>query len=313
MPRPAKIILGVLGLLVVAVIISNWTWARLPAEPPPPPGSHFADVDGARIHYVESRGSGPGVLMLHGHSGTALDWRRVQADLPGLRTIAIDRPGYGYSKGGYVPFDRQVGLLHDLARKLGLKRPIVAGHSYGGALALAYAERYPKQTAAVVAVDPAIDPNPPGTADRAMARVSDILGLPIVHTIGHLTFTQLLRTIIADAITPAGFAPQPVDPRYMRNFRAVSLKREDLQTSAAETLGRANVSREVDSGLGQIVAPTWVLAGRLDKVVPPAVMRGAARQIRGSRFEWLPGGHMQTWTHPAAVAAAIRSAEHRRS
>ena len=65
-----KILLRVLLVLAVVVVVLNWTWARLPAEPPLPPGSKFALVDGRKIHYVEKPGSGPAVVMIHGLPGT---------------------------------------------------------------------------------------------------------------------------------------------------------------------------------------------------------------------------------------------------
>lgn len=312
MRRRSKVLLALFGAFLLAVVVSNWTWARLPAAPPPAPGSKYMTVDGVRLHYTETPGRGPGIVLLHGHSGTIDDWNLVVARLGGLRTVAIDRPGYGYSTGGYVPFDRQVVLIRDFANALGMKRPVIAGHSYGGALALSYAERFPAGTSAVVAIDPAIDPTPVSAPERAMAHASNAFGLPVIRTVGHLTFSQLVRTLLADGITPAGFAPAPVAPAYMQKFRAISLRRMDLDTSAAETLGRGNVSQRIDSRLHELRLPVWVLEGHQDQVVAPAAVTRAAEQIHGADFQWLPGGHMQTWLHPTAVAAAIRAASDQR-
>jgi pimeloyl-ACP methyl ester carboxylesterase len=55
---------------------------------------------------------GVGVLI-HGLPGTAEDWEDVTPLLAGHRTIAIDRPGFGYSSGGYVPFNRQLEVIHE--------------------------------------------------------------------------------------------------------------------------------------------------------------------------------------------------------
>ena len=54
-------------------------------------------------------------MLIHGLPGTAEDFNEVTPLLAGHRTIAFDRPGFGYSSGGYVPFDRQLTTLHDAA------------------------------------------------------------------------------------------------------------------------------------------------------------------------------------------------------
>src|ERR1700689_527325 len=97
-----QLALGVLLTLAVAVLVLNWTYGRLPSEPKPT-GS-FVQVGKLRIHYIERPGSGPPAVLTHGLPGTAEDWEDF-APLPaGHRTIATDRPGFGCSTGGYVPF-----------------------------------------------------------------------------------------------------------------------------------------------------------------------------------------------------------------
>jgi pimeloyl-ACP methyl ester carboxylesterase len=125
-----RLLLLLLGALALAVVVLNWTYGRLPAEPAPT-GS-FAQVGNLRIRYIEHRGAGVPVVLIHGLPGTAEDWEDVTPLLAGHRTIAIDRPGYGFSSGGYVPFDRQLEAIRGLLAKLHVRRPILVGHSYGG-------------------------------------------------------------------------------------------------------------------------------------------------------------------------------------
>ncbi len=125
----------ILLVLAAAVIVLNWTYGRLPAEPKPT-GS-FIQVDGLRIHYIERPGKGMPVVLIHGLPGTAEDWEVLTPLLAGHRTIAIDRPGFGYSTGGYVPFDRQLETIDALLHKLHVVRPILvaiptAGRSRSG-------------------------------------------------------------------------------------------------------------------------------------------------------------------------------------
>lgn len=291
---------------LVLIVVLNWTWGRLPSEPPAPPQSRYATVDGVKVHYMETPGSGPGVIMVHGHPGTFMDWNFVRQELPGMHTIAIDRPGYGYSSGGYLAFEDQVKVVHDLAAKLGIKRPIIAGHSYGGTLSVAYAERYPKQTTGIVAVDPALDPNALGGFEMVQAQFIKLLNLPVVEPVSNATFSQLMRTASSKPQVDAAFSPDPVNPDYTQQLRAVNLKSSDLKTFADETLDFDGIVEGILPGLSRISVPVTVLQGRGDKLVKPATTRRAAMKIPQVRYVSLPGGHMQTWVRPGQVAAAIR-------
>jgi len=143
-----RLLLAVVAVPAAAVVVLNWTYGRLPAEPKP--SGSFVQVGKLRIHYLERPGSGTPVVLIHGLPGTAEDWEDVTPLLASHRTIAIDRPGFGYSTGGYVPFDRQLETIHELLAKLHIVRPILVGHSYGGTIALGFAERYPSEVRGLV-------------------------------------------------------------------------------------------------------------------------------------------------------------------
>ena len=112
------------------------------AEREHPPAGQFVTVDGVRLHYIE-RGEGPPVVLLHGNVVTAQDF-----DTSGVldlvaqrhRVIAFDRPGFGYSDrphGSAWSAGTQADLIRDAFAVLGINRPIVLGHSWGAAVALA--------------------------------------------------------------------------------------------------------------------------------------------------------------------------------
>ncbi len=303
-----KIFRKFLIALAVIVVVLNWTWGKLPAEPPAPPDSKYATVNGVKVHYMETQGKGPGVIMIHGHPGTFLDWNYVRQQLPGTRTIAIDRPGYGYSSGGYVDFDDQVKLVHDLAAQLGMKKPVIAGHSYGGTMAVAYAERYPKQTTGIVPVDPALDPNGAKELDRIQAHFLKVLELPVIEEVSNATFSQLMLTGLSTPQVEQAFTPDPVNADYKEQLKAVNLKSSDLKTFADETLDFDGVVDSILPGLSRIKVPTIVVQGRGDKLVTASSTASATRKIPGAKYVSLSGGHMQTWVHPDQVAAAVRQA-----
>ena len=90
-------------------------------------------------------------MLLHGQPGSGADWRQVADRLPRtLDVLALDRPGYGASRqpaGGFAYGARAVVAELD-ARGIG--QAVLAGHSYGGGVALAAAQLAPERVEALV-------------------------------------------------------------------------------------------------------------------------------------------------------------------
>ncbi|MBJ7354262.1 MAG: alpha/beta hydrolase [Thermoleophilaceae bacterium] len=295
--------------ILVGIILLNWTWGRLPADPPLPAGSKFTQAAGVNFHYVETPGKEPAVVMIHGHPGTYLDWNYVQKQLVGQRTIAIDRPGYGFSSGEYVDFDDQVTAIHALTKKLNLKqKPVIAGHSYGGTLAVAYAQKYPRGARAIVPVDPGVDPNGESEFNKIQAQLVKALQLPVVQPIVNATFGQAMLTATSGPQVKKAFDPDATIEQYEEQLKAVNLKSSDLKTFADEELDFGGVVDSLAAKYSSTTTPAWVIQGVDDKLVPAAPVAAMARQMPNAKYIQLSGGHMQTWVNPGDVANAIRSA-----
>lgn len=303
--RIGRIVLAVVGALAVVVIILNWTYGRLPAEPKPT-GS-FMQVGTLRIHYIEHPGTRRPIVLIHGLPGTAEDWNAVTPLLAGHRTISIDRPGFGYSTGGYVPFERQLSTIHELLDKLGVNRPILVGHSYGGTISLGYAERYPNDLSGLVLVDAAAAGTHPSAFQDVQARTIQFLQLPVIKQIADATFSQLLRKASAEMGDKEAFNPEPVDPAHEHRILAINMTSGNLKALAGEYLAAGEVVEHIDKGLHAIKVPAVVIQGAGDRLVKPMYGRRLAADLPNARLEMLYGGHMQPYDHPAAVAAAIES------
>lgn len=304
MRRALRIVLYALAALALAVIALNWTLGRLPAEPEP--HGSFTTVEGVRVHYIERSGSGPPIVLLHGLPGTAEDWNEVTPLLAGRRTIAIDRPGFGWSGDGYMRFARQLEVLDALLRRLGASRPVLVGHSYGGTIALGFAERYPSQVSGLVLVDAAAAGTRTGSFERAQAHVVKFLQLPVVHEVANATFGQLLSTTAVNVIDSAAFDPQSVNGAHKHRALAINMTSGNLKAYAGEELEANDVFARIDPKLGTIRAPAIVIQGRKDQLVEPKYGRRLAQELPGARLEMIPGGHMAPYTHPYAIAAAVK-------
>ncbi len=305
--RPSILRLGlvVLAILAVAVVVLNWTYGRLPDEPEP--AGSFIQVGKLRIHYLERRGSGTPVVLMHGLPGTAEDFSEVTPLLDGHRTIAIDRPGFGYSTGGYVPFDRQLQVLHELLAKLHVAKPILVGHSYGGTIALGFAERYPREVRGLVLVDAAAAGIKGSAFGWVQAHAVQILQLPAIRQIADVTFAQLLLTVSVNQGDSEAFHPQPVAPAHRRRLLAINMTHGNLEALAGEDLALPGVITRIDKGLRALEAPAVVIQGDQDQLVKPIYGRRLAAALPDARLVMVSGGHMAPYTHPAAIAAAVKS------
>jgi pimeloyl-ACP methyl ester carboxylesterase len=299
---------GVLGLAVVVVAL-NWTYGRLPVTPHPT--GKFLQLAGLKLRYLERPGPEPAVLLIHGLPGTAEDFEDV-TPLIAHRTIAIDRPGFGFSTGGYFPFDRQLQAVHEVIAQLHLGRPILVGHSYGGTISLAYAERHPGEVRGLVLVDAAAGhcPHGGGAFVRAQARFIQFAELPVIAQLADVTFSQLLRTVSANPEENEAFYPAPVNPRHHRRVLAINLKHGNMEAYAGEILAANKEIEGVNRGLAGIRVPTTVIQGAQDKLVKPQCGRSIAASVGGAKLQLLAGGHMAPYTHPAAVAAVVEGVAH---
>jgi pimeloyl-ACP methyl ester carboxylesterase len=242
-----RLLLCILLTLAVAVVALNWTYGRLPSEPRPT-GS-FVQIGSLRIHYIERPGVGAPVVLIHGLPGTAEDWEDVTPLLAGHRTIAIDRPGFGYSTGGYVPFSRQLEVIDALLHKLHIVRPILVGHSYGGTISLGFAERYPSEVRGLVLVDAAAAGQRNGFFAHAQAHLVKFLQLPVVRQIANATFGQLLITVSVHQAEAEAFHPLPVVAAHHRRVLAINMTYGNLLAWSGEILASNGVIAQIDRRL----------------------------------------------------------------
>ena len=302
MRRVLRYTLYVLGVLAVAVVVLNWTYGRLPSEPKP--SGSFIRVGSLRIHYLERPGSGTPVVLIHGLPGTAEDFNAVTPLLAGHRTIAFDRPGFGYSSGGYVKFDRQIATLESLLSALQVEKPILVGHSYGGTVALGFAERHPEQVSGLVLVDAAASGQHLGGYDEFQAHLVKALQLPVIRQIVNATFGQLLTTASIKQGDDQAFHPQPVNAAHERRLLEINSTRGNLEAFAGEQLAANRVIDGIDKHWRDRGA------GRGDSGIRrPArqarTRRRLAATLPHARLLMVSGGHMAPYTHPAAIAGAV--------
>ncbi|HHT9778188.1 TPA: alpha/beta fold hydrolase, partial [Legionella pneumophila] len=123
--------------------------------------SHFANVNGIRLHYIEM-GKGPLVILLHGWPETSFSWRLTIRSLSSkYRVVAPDLRGLGLSEHTQNGYDKKTIAtdIKALIEYLGETQAVIIGHDMGGKAAYVMAHLYPKSVSKLILVDCTI----PGT------------------------------------------------------------------------------------------------------------------------------------------------------
>jgi pimeloyl-ACP methyl ester carboxylesterase len=121
--------------------------------------SHFINVDGIHVHYQEfGEQNAPPIILIHGYTASVFVWHKVAPLLAeaGFRVIAVDLVGFGYtSKPRWFSYtiDAQARMVSRLMNSLGIGRAVIAGSSYGGAVAMSLALDYSASVEKLVLLD----------------------------------------------------------------------------------------------------------------------------------------------------------------
>lgn len=125
-----------------------------------PHGPHFlAHPDGVHQHYVDTGGSGPTLLFVHGNPTWGFAWRQLVAALsPTHRCVVPDHVGCGFSdKPQAYPYrlERHVENLERLVLELDLRDVTLVLHDWGGAIGMGLARRHPDRISRLVLLNTA--------------------------------------------------------------------------------------------------------------------------------------------------------------
>jgi pimeloyl-ACP methyl ester carboxylesterase len=261
---------------------------------------HFVTVDGLQIFTITA-GSGRDVVLIHGNPSNTYTWRKVIAPLATrYRVHAIDLPGYGFSdKPDDAARFTTAALARDVTGYLdavGVGRAVLVGSSMGGYVASEAAIRYPDRVAALVLVDasglPGIDGYPLSTRMAAWPVIGPLLRrLPARGRV-----RDGLRHNVYD---PAQITEADVDAYY-------APLRSAGGTNAFIARMHERVTEERAARVQTISAPTLVISGDSDPVVPPAIAARYHALIGGSELLVMKQtGHLAQEERPEDTVAAI--------
>jgi pimeloyl-ACP methyl ester carboxylesterase len=243
------------------------------------------------------------VLLLHGQPGGAGDWDGVRAAIGSrAHTIAIDRPGWD---GRSVPSDLRGNMEAALGvlDASGVDRAIVVGHSFGGAVAACLAASHPERVAGLVLVAPA--------ANRAsLYRLDYWLATPVVGPVASAAMLSSLGVALsAGAVRRRAAERLALDDRYLQAAARVLLAPGAWRAYAAEQRFLVRDLASLERRLGAIHAPTTIISGTEDRVVPTSSVRQLASQIPSATLLLIErAGHLLPQQKPGRLADLIATA-----
>jgi pimeloyl-ACP methyl ester carboxylesterase len=273
-----------------------------------PPQGRFLNLDGERIHYLD-KGAGPALFLIHGLCGQMGNYTYALVDrlARDFRVVAVDRPGSGYSTR---PADADASLraqaraLAKVIRALNLDRPVIVGHSMGGAIALAIALDYPECVSGLALIAPLtqVIKTPPAPF-RSLAIRS-----PLVRGIGAWTLATPLTMLTADRVIKQVFAPEKAPPDFATAGGALlGLRPRTFYAASSDLLAVNKGFAEMIRRYPSLSVPVGILFGRGDQLLDYRLHGEAAKEeLPNLHLEVVEGGHMLPVTAPDLVADFIR-------
>jgi pimeloyl-ACP methyl ester carboxylesterase len=300
--------LGMLG--VFGLGLAGWSaYVGRKAEEMVPADGKFADVPGARLHYVDlnPEAEGPAIVMLHGLMGQLRNFSHSLAGLLATdhRVILVDRPGWGHSQldGARPGIVAQAGMVAALIEQLGLEKPLLVGHSMGGAVSLAVALDRPDLVRGLALIAP-------------LTQVVETVPAPFKGLLAPLALRPLLAWTVAvpvglrtgSATAAAIFAPDPVPADFtLAGGGALAVRPKSYMAGSFEIRAAPAEMAGLVARYASLRVPVAILYGREDKVLDPQRNgEKTAAEIPGATLELIAGGHMLPVTHAGETEAWLR-------
>jgi len=223
----------------------------------------------------------PSLLMIHGSGGDKDAWRSQFGGLKGVNAAAIDLPGHGDTPGpGMAKVEDYAAWLAEFIA-CGPLRPVLLGHSLGGAIAQMLALTNPALIKGLILV---------GTGSRLRVLPAILDGVLSDH---QAAVKLIVQYAYAEGADP-GFIQRGIEEMLPRPPQV--LHGDFSACNAFDVSGR----------LGEIKAPTLVIVGAGDRLTPPKYSQFLAQGIAGSRVKVIEGaGHMVALEKPQAFNQAV--------
>jgi pimeloyl-ACP methyl ester carboxylesterase len=262
------------------------------------PVDRYVKVGNINTRYWQAGNKGSAVVLVHGLGGFIENWVHNIVPLAQRhRVYALDLVGFGRSDK--VPLTRDLWVLvrfiNDFMVTMNIEKAILVGNSLGGGLALAFTIEYPDKVTRLVLVDNA-------GMGREVIIDFKVCSLP---WLGELLSrpslkgtSRLWKEIVHD---PALVTTELVGLSYDLASQPGAQKALLSTLRAGINLWgqRGKLIKELMNRYGEITAPTLVVWGQQDRIIPVAHAHVAVAKITGARLEiYDQCGHMPQFEYP---------------
>jgi pimeloyl-ACP methyl ester carboxylesterase len=257
-------------------------------------------VDGRR-YCVADLGKGPPIVLLHGLGGSLYDWRHLLRPLAtSQRVLAIDLLGAGESE---IPekedfsIAAQARRVKGLLDALGVARATLVGNSYGGGIALRFAQDWPER------IDRLILINSVCYADAIPTYVG-LAKAPCAECVAEtLPLGKMTRWVLRGSYRTVEKLSNDELDTYIRELQAPG-RRSAIIRTVRDVVPRDTT--EFESRLKSILAPALLIWGSADETVPVRLGRRLQRELPDARLVELDAGHVPNQECPEEVLRLIR-------
>jgi pimeloyl-ACP methyl ester carboxylesterase len=300
------LLIVVAGLVVL--IFANIAF-QVVAERRNPPIGVFIECDGVRLHYIE-RGdaAAPCVVLFHGN-GTMIQDLILSGLVDRLaryyRVVCFDRPGFGYSQRPRTRIwtaTTQATLFAKALDQLGVRNPVVLGHSWGTLVAIALALQSDYAVSGLVPASgyyfPTFRMDFWLMSGPAVPLFGDLMRYTISPVISWAVMPKLIRTL---------FAPCPVAPNFKNEFPiSLTVRPKQLRAAAEESAFLTPVAGQLQLQYRSIPCPVTIVHGKGDRLIEAEQSRRLHEALPRSLLHLVEdAGHMVTYADTLGIADAV--------
>jgi len=246
--------------------------------------SKFIALPDGAIAHVRDQGNkaGPVLVLVHGSNASLHTWEPWVAILGAkYRIVTMDMPGHGLT--GAVPNDDysrtgMVAFVHEVTQKLGLTRYALGGNSMGGGVAAQYTETYPGEVSALILVDASGIPRKHQSGEKIP------LGFRLARMPGlnKILLYVTPRSIIEEGLHKVFVDQSKVTEEMVTRYYDLTLYDGNRRATGIRFRLPPN-DEDVAKKLGTIKAPTLILWGDKDGLIPVEYAGEFAKRIQGSK------------------------------
>ena len=295
-------------VIVIAGLVAFSLYVARRVDQALPPQGRFIDIGADRIHYVEY-GNGPPIVFVHGLNGQLRNFAylHMNALTQTHRVILIDRPGSGHSTrgaGSSASISAQARTVAMFIDAMGLDKPVLVGHSLGGAIALAVGLNHPDSVGRLALIAPLTH-----LVDPIDAFAGLLIRSSLVRRIVSLTVATPFAIKGSRAILDIVFGPDPVPRDFaLKGGGLLGLRPRSFYAASSDMMAVADELPAMENRYASLHLPVDVLYGREDRILDWRSHGEALKQkLHGTSLRLVDGGHMLPVTAPSVTMEWLRT------